>query len=374
MQSAPRNCHSRLPLRLGLLGAASCAALNAVVVYQLCFPADYSGALRNKASFTDNPQVTAVELELPHVFVRQPCGITLPLKNCGDTDLQLNRVIVGCACMDADVKPHILRSQKTGTLKLTFRGAERVGPFGQRVNLLFGSDSAPETTIAVFAKGTATNWAEVNPSVVNFGQITIGQATEAILRVRPLVKGTVSIRALSQHLTVSQLGISASPRDGSSEYRLHLNADPRASFGQCRDTLELTVAAEGFRPLEIPVFYQFKPCVLATPERIVLADIPQHLPTVRFVDLSSADAGVPLVEPIVSHSLGKTLECRCQRSGRGLRLRVEFRPQPERHFWSGAISLQFGTCALSLPFVARVKDTQLVPHASAGNLRGPHGS
>jgi Protein of unknown function (DUF1573) len=349
----------------GTLGlVASCALL---LFWQLRLTMLQTDAPGDDVPATEEPQSTVVALTLPDVFVGQPCGVTVPLKNCGDTDLHLHEVKTGCACTQAEVKPHILRSQKTGMLEVSFRGAERPGDFVQRVTLEFDSDSAPDTRVNIFATGNAVDWADIKPNVVDFGQVPIDQPAEALVTVRPAVKGAVSVRALSPRLTVRPIGKSGADRGSLVEYRVTLAVDPRASIGRSRAELEISAAAEGFKPIMVPVFYENKACISAKPERIVLLNAPSNAPTVRFVQLSAADGETPISEPVVSHSLGKVLECTCVRSGRVLRLRVQFRPQAGQRFCSGAISLRFPKCGLSIPFVASVGEAPRVPDRSVAN-------
>jgi hypothetical protein len=372
MQPGAEMRRSRLRRGLALVGALACAALNAALICQLCLPEHQTDAPDEKVSASESPasgepQPTVVELKLPDVFVGQPCGVRVPLKNGGDKDLRLQEVKIGCTCTEAEVKPRILRSQKTGILELRFKGVQKPGDFGQRVTLEFGSDSAPDTRVNVFAIGTAADWAKVEPSVVDLGQIPVDQPAQALVRVRPAVKGSVSVRALSPDLTVKRIESSKADRGSSSEYRLTLGANPRATFGRRRAEVEFVTSAEGFKAIMVPVFYEYRACVSANPERIVLLDIPPKAPTVRFVEFSSAEQGMPISEPVVSHSLGKALECTWVPSGRPLRLRVEFRPQAGQRFCSGAISLRFPKCGLSIPFVARVADAPPTHGRSVAN-------
>src|SRR5579862_141024 len=133
---------------------ASCAMGLLVVAWGVLRVASPNDARGDDVTATDESQSTVVELTLPDVFVGQPCGLTVPLKNCGAADLHLRQVNTGCTCTQADVKPQILRSQKTALLELKFSGAEKAGARRQHVTLAFSSDSAPDLRLNVFASGT----------------------------------------------------------------------------------------------------------------------------------------------------------------------------------------------------------------------------
>jgi hypothetical protein len=341
---------------VAFFAAAFCVALGVAVAVRLFVHSNQKEATAGQDASRDEPQITLANVILPEVFVGQPCATTIPLKNCGDADLRLNEMKLDGGCLDAEVKPHLLRSGKTAMLRLAFKGARSVGDVEHRVALKFGGDQIAGTTVNILTRGRAVNWANVEPSLFDFGRIAIGERCEKVVKVRALTKGTVSVRALSPDLIVERCDSDSGTCGSLSEYRLLLNADPRESLGRCRAELELRSDEKRFQPILLPVYYEYQLPVMARPERIVLRDVDvgTKAATLRFIDLLSADGRTPLRQPVVSHSLGNALECRCEQLGINLRLRVEFHPQPHRRFWSGQIVLRFARCALAIPLVAMV--------------------
>jgi hypothetical protein len=295
-----------------------------------------------------------IQASLPKVLVGKACQVTVSVDNPTGDALRLKGIDLGCACLAASLDPQELSPGEKGNLTVKFRGAEKAGPFGQRIILHLSGSSSAERVVNVLVQGEALSWAAVEPEVVNFGELECGQKVSARLRVRRSVDGKVTIREGSSRVSA----VAAAPRATASrveEFLVGFTVDPHATAGPGREEVRLLLDGDGAKPIIVPLVYVTKsPPVSLVPGRIILTDVRAGATVLTNVTLLAADSAHSLRAPSVRHSLGTALECETARADGSLKLQVRFRPEGPKRFWMDNLVLDFGDFSVALPFIAHV--------------------
>jgi len=115
---------------------------------------------------------------LEHVFL---------LKNTGNAPLEILSVETSCGCTSTLLSEKTIAPGETGELKVGFESGSMEGPFRKKVMV---NTNGPESSTKLQIKGSVQPLFLVDPSMLSFGQVSIGQEYRRIVVIQPRQPGT----------------------------------------------------------------------------------------------------------------------------------------------------------------------------------------
>ena len=208
------------------------------------------------------------------------------LRNRGEGELVLQRIVPACGCTTAAVPEPIAPGQE-GVLRIAFDSAGFSGAVSKSIRVFSNDPSQPYLDLAL--EGEVSADVLVNPPWIRFNEVVRGQASgqrieDLRLEVAPgsaISLGTVKV--FSPYLAVVEVS-------GSDKVKhLQVKLDPEAPLGELRDRVTVQIIGAGTpRPaLKIPVFVSVVDSLKLEPRVVSFGVVQGEAPLVRLAKLRS---------------------------------------------------------------------------------------
>ena len=217
-----------------------------------------------------------------------------PLRNRGDADLIIQRVLPGCGCTSVGAVEAIPPGQER-KLRVVFDSNGFSGPISKTVRVFSNDESRPYLDLVM--EGEVLPDVVVNPPWVRFNDVVPGIGAEAVREVRieaasaaPVKLGEV--KSFSPYLTVRE----TAGDEKSKQLQVRLSSD--APIGELRDRITVQLSGEGLaRPvLNIPVFATVVASVKLEPKLVSFGMVEGEAPITRTARLVSLTPEAVAVE------------------------------------------------------------------------------
>lgn len=174
------------------------------------------------------------------------------LKNIGNADLHIHRVVPACGCTAATVSGDVIAPGATGNIAVRLDTSDFSG---EKLKMIRVFTSDPEdSSLSLTLKGVIESNVELEPRRVNFDRVSRGAALaqdprEVRISVRPDAGLEISdVRSFSKHVIVRML--EHSPR----EARISISLDPLAPVGELRDRAIVNLKGSKDISVNIPIY------------------------------------------------------------------------------------------------------------------------
>lgn len=110
---------------------------------------------------------------LEHVFL---------LRNTGPTPLEVTSVEASCGCTSTLLSDKALQPGQAAELRVGFQSGSMEGPFRKKVSIF---TSAEESSTEIYIKGSVQPLFTVDPAVVAFGNVSVGEEYRRKVVIQP---------------------------------------------------------------------------------------------------------------------------------------------------------------------------------------------
>lgn len=244
------------------------------------------------------------------------------LKNEGDAELDLLRVVPGCGCTITNLEKKKLLPGEEANLGVEFDTEGFSGEKSKSIRL-YSSDADSAVSVLTL-KGIIEPEILVEPKRVFFGNLFPDgrdQSVEVRVQIReesPLE--LVSIKNYSKFLSVEEIERSAKSA------RFLLRVDEEAAAGDLRDRVILNLKGGSPRSVNVPVFASIKGPVKIQPSTLSFGIMDGEAPLERTIRIDTS-SGQPLeLGDVKSEDDAVSVEVETLSSGRSYLLRVQVDP------------------------------------------------
>jgi len=231
----------------GQAGRRSCCLLAIVMVFFLGLVAEISAEPVKPVLVVENPE---------HNFGTVPQGKLVEhafiIRNDGNTDLEINRVVAACGCTATVLDD---RSVKPGGETRINVGFDTSGFTGEKLKTvrLYTNDGDQGAAI-LSVRGVVEPELSVLPARIVFGNITASELEEGVSReLRVQIKEGSSVRVSSFNTHSPYISVEELDSDnGDKRYNVSLSAD--IPMGELRERIVLSIQGGDRSSVNVPVF------------------------------------------------------------------------------------------------------------------------
>lgn len=217
------------------------------------------------------------------------------VKNIGEADLVIQKVIPSCGCTASSVSSDTIPPGGEGKIKVEFDTTGFSGEKLKTVRVLTNDLDEPAPLLSI--KGIITPDVIVEPQSVFFGDIPKGAGVskaskEVLVKIREGAEARiVNIKPMSPYLLVKEV-------QGSDQQKtFQVSLDPAAPVGEFRDRVIIELAKGKIASMNVPVFASIKGTLSLKPPQVSFGVIEGKDPLTRNVKLENhGEAAVSIRE------------------------------------------------------------------------------
>jgi hypothetical protein len=198
-------------------------------------------------------------------FEAADCAFTI--RNIGDAELVIDRVIKSCSCGRTDLSAYRIAPNGSAILKARFHLSGRSGPFGESVVLR--SNDPVRANYLLRIQGTVLDRIKVTPRVVNIGAVSIHSTKEAVIELECTDKD-IAWAPIHVKSNMACIGATIEGTDKEAQWRIRISLIPPISMEDVVGIITVEGNSRSIGVIDIPVFIRGIGPVKVFPRELVL--------------------------------------------------------------------------------------------------------
>lgn len=184
------------------------------------------------------------------------------IRNKGNADLLISRVVASCGCTAGNVEPNVIPAGGEGIVKVEFNTSGFSGEKLKTVRIY--SNDLDEAVSVVSLKGNIETGVTISPNTLNFGKVFLGSDKMPELDVKVSTREGISI---SEVKTFSKLLV-VNTEKTSDGVVAKVSIAPDVPIGEFRDRILVGLEGASNSSLAVPVFASVKGDLDLEPESV----------------------------------------------------------------------------------------------------------
>jgi hypothetical protein len=279
-------------------------------------------------------------------FGIQPQHATLTnnytIRNAGDADLKIIRVISACQCAAVMPAKTVLGPGEETTIKVTMRTLTFEGRVTKLVTVVTNDPVQPNLKLTI--TGDVSPPYRVRPKELNLG--TIGKNDAASQDFSVIISRGVSVRIKDlqpsdPHVKVEVVEAPKQTAAGDTEHHYRATLLPGLPVGHIRQTISVMTDSPNRRSTELPVLASIQGEVLVQPRTFNLGKVPQGSSVSREIEIAkSGDANLEIENVEVSPAGVFSAELIPVKAGASYKVRVSLNPEAPPRYHRGRVVIK----------------------------------